>query len=130
MSRREHRRWNDACCGGVVPNECGVRGTLLRVYVYILANKSRQLYVGVTNNIVRRMYEHVTNTCDFTSRYRITRLVYFEEYQTPIAAIEREKRLKAMLRSKKVAMIEQGNPAWNDLAAGWFELPGKPGETA
>ena len=98
------------------------------MYVYILANKSRQLYVGVTNNLVRRMFEHVTRTSNFTSRYRITRLVYFEPVGTPIAAIRREKRIKAMLRSKKVALIESQNPAWDDLADGRFELPPRPEE--
>jgi len=98
------------------------------VYVYILANKSRQLYVGVTNHIERRIYEHLTGSCNFTSRYRITRLVYVESVGTPIAAIRREKRIKAMVRSKKVALIELENPAWDDLADGWFELPLKPEE--
>ena len=93
------------------------------MYVYILANKSRHLYVGVTNDIVRRMYEHVTGSSNFTARYRVKRLVYYEELSTPIAAIRREKRLKAMLRAKKIALIEEGNPAWDDLAAGWFDPP-------
>jgi putative endonuclease len=100
------------------------------VYVYILANKSRQLYVGVTNNLVRRMFEHVTRTSNFTSRYRITRLVYFEEHQTPMAAINREKRIKRLVRRRKVALIEDQNPAWDDLADGWFELPLKSEEEA
>jgi putative endonuclease len=90
------------------------------VYVYILANKSRQLYVGVTNHIERRMYEHLTGCSNFTSRYRITRLVYVESVGTPIAAIRREKRIKAMVRSKKIALIESQNPDWVDLAAAWF----------
>ena len=93
------------------------------IYVYILANKSRHLYVGVTNDIVRRMYENVTGSSNFTARYRVTRLVYYEEHSTPIAAIRREKRLKAMLRAKKIALIEECNPAWDDLAAGWFDPP-------
>jgi putative endonuclease len=92
-------------------------------YVYILASKSHRLYVGVTNDIVRRMYEHVTGSSNFTARYRVKRLVYFEELSTPIAAIRREKRLKAMLRAKKIALIEAKNPAWDDLAADWFEGP-------
>jgi putative endonuclease len=99
------------------------------MFVYILANKSRQLYVGVPNNLVRRMFEHVTRTSNFTSRYRITRLVYFEEHQTPIAAINREKRIKRLVRRKRVALIEDQNPAWDDLADGWFELP-RPEEEA
>ena len=93
------------------------------VYVYILSNKSRDLYVGVTNNLERRMYEHVSGFSDFTARYRVARLVYYEGLPTPIAAIRREKRLKALLRSKKIALIESTNPAWDDLAAGWFDRP-------
>jgi putative endonuclease len=93
------------------------------MYVYILANKSRDLYVGVTNNIERRMYEHVIGWSKFTSKYRVTRLVYYEKLGTPIAAIRREKCLKAMLRSKKIALIESANPRWNDLADGWFDQP-------
>jgi putative endonuclease len=93
------------------------------MYVYILANKSRDLYIGVTNSIERRMYEHVTGWGKFTSRYRVTRLVYYEKLATPIAAIRREKRLKAMLRSRKIALIDSTNPAWDDLAAGWFDHP-------
>jgi|SRR5581483_2176732 len=97
------------------------------MYVYILANRSRDLYVGVTNNLERRMYEHVSGRSNFTARYRVVRLVYFEEHGTPIAAIRREKRLKAMLRSRKVALIEGMNPAWDDLAAGWFDPPDPEG---
>ena len=91
------------------------------MFVYILANKSRQLYVGVTNHMERRMYEHITGACNFTSRYRITRLVYVETVGTPIAAIKSEKRIKAMVRSKKVKLIESENPRWDDLARGWFD---------
>jgi putative endonuclease len=102
------------------------------MYVYILSNKSRQLYVGVTNHLERRIYEHVTGSCNFTSRYRITRLVYFEKHETPIGAIRREKEIKIMVRRKKIALIGRDNPRWNDLADGWFDqapLPG-PGEPA
>ncbi|MGH7620677.1 MAG: GIY-YIG nuclease family protein [Gemmatimonadaceae bacterium] len=93
------------------------------MYVYILANRSRDLYVGVTNHLERRMYEHVTGCSNFTARYRVTRLVYYEQLATPIAAIRREKRIKAMLRAKKIALIEAANPAWDDLAVGWFDRP-------
>jgi putative endonuclease len=87
-------------------------------YVYILANKSRTLYVGVTNNLERRVYEHKHNlVAGFTSRYRIDRLVYFEETGDVQAAIAREKQLKGWLRAKKVALIESVNPTWEDLSA-------------
>jgi putative endonuclease len=88
-------------------------------YVYILASRSRQLYVGVTNDIHRRVYEHRTMKRGFTGRYRVERLVYVETADGPMAAIAREKQIKGLLRQKKVALIERGNPAWNDLADGW-----------
>jgi putative endonuclease len=93
-------------------------------YTYILASKSRRLYIGVTNNLVRRMFEHVTGSSIHTARYRITRLVYYEVANHPMAAITREKFLKNLLRSRKIKSIESVNPAWDDLAEGWFELPG------
>jgi putative endonuclease len=89
-------------------------------YVYILASKSRRLYVGITNDLTRRVYEHRSGLEHHTSRYRINRLVHFEVFGEPMYAIEREKRLKAFLRSKKIALIEVANPAWDDLSAEWF----------
>jgi len=62
------------------------------------------------------MHEHRTGMCDFTSRYRITRLVYFETTTNPIAAIAREKELKGWLRARKIALVEKDNPKWPDLA--------------
>ena len=92
-------------------------------FVYITASKSRVLYVGVTNNIVRRMYEHVMHWSNFTARYRVDRLVYYETFPHPMQAIRREKRLKRLLRKRKIALIEKDNPLWKDLADGWFERP-------
>ena len=92
-------------------------------YVYIIASKSRRLYVGVTHNLERRIYQHLNGHGQFTTRYRIDRLVYFEEFGRAIQAIEREKRIKALLRSKKIKLIESTNPAWDDLARDWFERP-------
>jgi putative endonuclease len=89
--------------------------------VYILASRSRRLYIGVTSNLIRRIYQHRTGEIGHTARYRITRLVYFEIFSRPIDAIEREKRLKSLLRSKKLALIEARNPTWEDLARDWFE---------
>jgi putative endonuclease len=86
-------------------------------FVYILANRSRILYIGVTNDLQRRLYEHKHNLVPgFTSRYRMDRLVYFEETGDVQAAIAREKQLKGWLRAKKVALIESVNPTWEDLS--------------
>ena len=90
-------------------------------YVYILANASRRIYVGVTNNLERRVYEHKYKLIPgFTSKYNIHRLVYFESTFDVTAAITREKQIKGWLRSKKIALIETLNPLWNDLSAEWF----------
>ena len=90
-------------------------------FVYILASKSRRLYVGVTNDLERRVYEHRARQVTFTSRYRIDRLVYFETTGNPAAAIEREKKIKGWLRSRKIDLIESMNPTWRDLAASWID---------
>ncbi len=89
-------------------------------YVYIMANIARTLYIGVTNDLERRVYEHRHKvTPGFTSRYNLTQLVYYEEFGDVREAIAREKQLKGWLRAKKVALIEAMNPEWDDLAAGW-----------
>ncbi len=87
-------------------------------YVYILASVQRVLYIGVTGKLEQRISEHRAHTYpdSFTSRYRVTRLVYFEEYTRVDDAIAREKQLKAWRRSKKVALIESLNPDWDELA--------------
>jgi putative endonuclease len=86
-------------------------------WVYIMASKSRTLYVGVTNDLTRRVYQHKAQRIEgFTKRYNITRLVYFEETPDVRAAIEREKSIKGWLRQKKVELIESLNPDWHDLA--------------
>jgi len=90
-------------------------------YVYIMTNRSGTLYVGVTNNLERRVSEHKQKLIrGFTSRYNITRLVYFEETGNVDAAIAREKQIKGWLRSKKVALIESVNRAWEDLSGEWY----------
>jgi putative endonuclease len=89
-------------------------------YVYIMASQSRTLYVGVTNNLERRVYEHKHKAIEgFTSRYNINRLVYFAETNDVTAAIAREKEIKGWLRKRKVALIEEMNPGWRDLSAEW-----------
>lgn len=86
-------------------------------YVYILTNKTKTtLYVGVTNDLVRRVWEHKTKVVDsFTKRYHISELVYYEQYFDIYSAIEREKRLKGKLRSKKYELIKEFNPEMKDL---------------
>ena len=91
-------------------------------YVYIMASKSRVLYVGVTNDIWRRVWEHKNDVHPgFTSKYRIHRLVYFESFKYVGNAIAREKRMKGWLREKKVALIRSANPTWEDLSEEWFD---------
>jgi putative endonuclease len=86
-------------------------------YVYLLASrKDGALYIGVTNDLIRRTFEHRAKMIKgFTSKYNITRLVWFEIYDDPVSAISREKELKKWRRAWKVALIEQENPDWNDL---------------
>ncbi len=86
-------------------------------YVYILANKKNgTLYIGVTNNIIRRIYEHKQNLVQgFTQKYSIHQLVYYEEFSSSIEAITREKQLKKWKRAWKILLIEKKNPQWKDL---------------
>jgi len=86
-------------------------------YVYIVASrKDGAIHIGVTNDIVRRVYEHrIKAVPGFTSKYNITRLVWFEIYDDPTNAIEREKELKKWKRDWKLQLIEAKNPAWLDL---------------
>ena len=86
-------------------------------YVYILASKPNgTLYIGVTNDIVRRTYEHREDIVDgFTKRYGVKRLVHVETHDRAAEAIQREKNLKLWRRDWKVALIERENPQWEDL---------------
>ena len=86
-------------------------------YVYILTNKNNTvLYTGMTNNLERRIYEHKNKLVEwFTSKYNLTKLVYFEEYKYVKDAIRREKQLKRWRRKWKEELIEKENPWWNDL---------------
>jgi putative endonuclease len=93
-------------------------------YTYIVASRSRTLYTGITNNLARRISEHREGVVSgFTRKYRIHRLVYFEAHDDVRTAIMREKQIKGWLRAKKIALIEAQNPAWDDLAAAWFDTP-------
>jgi putative endonuclease len=85
--------------------------------VYILANRSRSLYVGVSSNLERRMIEHRDGLVSgFTTRYRVFRLVYFETFGDVTSAIAREKEIKGWRREKKIRLIEGTNPTWADLS--------------
>jgi putative endonuclease len=91
-------------------------------YVYVLASRSRTLYVGVTSNIVRRVEQHRSSEAPrFAGRYRAHRLVYVESTSNSRDAIGREKQIKSWTRAKKLALVATTNPTWKDLAAGWFE---------
>lgn len=86
-------------------------------FVYIMTNASKTLYVGVTNNLVKRIFEHKNKLIDgFTKQYNITKLVYFEETSNVDVAIVREKQIKGWLRAKKIALIQSINPEWRDLS--------------
>jgi putative endonuclease len=86
-------------------------------YVYIMTNKSKTLYTGVTNDLTRRVYEHKHKLIPgFTQKYNITKLVYYEETSDIHAAIAREKQIKGWLREKKINLIESMNPNWVDLS--------------
>ncbi len=85
-------------------------------YVYILASISGVLYIGMTNNLQRRIWEHKQGLVDgFTRKYHVKKLVYYETTNEVIVAIAREKQLKKWRREKKIALIESMNPAWKDL---------------
>ena len=91
-------------------------------YVYIMTNIARTLYVGVTNDLQRRVFEHKNSLVPgFTSRYGLVRLVHFEATDDVTAAIAREKQIKGWFRSRKVALVESENPQWQDLSEGWFD---------
>ena len=87
------------------------------MYVYILTNDNNTtLYIGVTNNLVRRIWEHKNEIIKgFTARYNLHKLVYFETYENEITAITREKYLKKCYRKTKNKLITEMNPQWNDL---------------
>jgi putative endonuclease len=85
--------------------------------VYIMASLSGVLYIGVTNDLERRVFEHKNKAVPgFSARYNVQKLVYFEFFADVRAAIAREKQLKGWLRKRKIALIESTNPQWNDLS--------------
>ena len=90
-------------------------------YVYIMSSRNRTLYVGVTNNLLRRAYEHQHKLADgFTKKYNVSSVVFYDTTNDVEAAIAREKQLKGWRRSKKIALIELVNPGWNALSLAWY----------
>jgi len=87
-----------------------------------MTNKSKTLYVGITNNIKKRVYGHKNKLVPgFTKKYNITRLIYFETFADVYSAIVREKTIKGWLRKKKVELITKTNPDWKDLSRDWYD---------
>ncbi len=85
-------------------------------FVYIITNHSGTLYTGVTNDLTRRVYEHKTQAGgSFTRKYRMNKLLYFEQTSDILSAIEREKQIKGWRRSRKLELIKSQNPRWIDL---------------
>jgi putative endonuclease len=89
----------------------------------MLSSRSRNLYTGNTNDLANRVKQHKDKSADgLTAKYNINRLVHFEEFRDVNAAIAREKQIKGWDRAKRVALIEEDNPAWDDLSDGWYEI--------
>ena len=94
-------------------------------YVYILSNKRGTLYIGMTNDLERRLYEHKSKTIpSFTSKYNIDRLLYFEAFPNPNDAIIAEKRIKGWKRERKIELIKTMNPTMKDLSEEWTNNEG------
>lgn len=92
-----------------------------KYYVYIMNNQTGTLYTGVTNDLLRRVYQHKQGKISgFTKKYHLTRLAYFEETDDIHHAIAREKEIKGWRRQKKIALIKTLNPKWEDLSQDWF----------
>jgi len=94
--------------------------TQRRYFVYILSSVTKRLYIGITNDLERRVVQHKRRELEgFTSRYGIDQLVYYEETDDVYAAISREKQLKGWMRIRKIQLVQDMNPYWHDLAADW-----------
>ena len=95
-----------------------------RYFVYIMSNKSRRLYVGITSKRYKRVFQHKYKLLSgFTSRYTFDMLVYYEEFSQVASAITREKEIKGWRREKKLKLILAENPDWQDLSLEWEEDP-------
>jgi putative endonuclease len=96
-------------------------------FVYIMGNRWGTLYIGVTNDLVRRVFEHKNGSFKgFTSKYKLSLLLYYETTASPKAAISREKQLKGWVRRKKLALVKSVNAGWNDLSADWYADSRRP----
>ena len=96
-------------------------------YVYIMTNLPKTLYTGVTNDLIRRVFEHKQGVgSQFTRKYRMTHLIHFEETQDVQTALTREKQIKGWTRAKKLDLINVNNPAWKDLATDWDDSKWQP----
>jgi putative endonuclease len=94
------------------------------VFVYMLTNRSKHpFYTGVARSLRKRVWDHKNGLYEnaYTSRYRLDRLVYYEQFISPIAAISREKQSKGLTRLKKVQLVVSMNPEWKDLSDGWYD---------
>lgn len=92
-----------------------------KFYVYIMGSLGGTLYIGMTSNLHRRVFEHKLHRIEgFTDKYEVERLLYWESFDEVASAINREKQLKGWRRSKKIVLIESLNPHWVDLAREWF----------
>src|SRR5262249_45971526 len=98
-------------------------------YVYFMSNEGRTLYIGMTNNLERRVFEHKQEQVPgFTSKYSLTRLVYYESTGDVREALAREKQLKGGLRRKKIALMETQKREGKDLSASWYAPPENGGK--
>jgi putative endonuclease len=103
-----------------------------RIYcAYIMASRSHTLYIGMTGDLLKRIFEHKQRAHPgFSAKYNCNRLIWFERFTGPVSAIAREKQLKGWIRVKKVALIEKTNPTWNDLSEGWWVIDPTVGKTS
>ena len=96
-------------------------------YVYVMSNRSKILYTGVTSGLARRVYQHKQKLVEgFTKKYNLTKLVYYEAGDDIRSAIQREKQIKGWLRRRKIDLIESVNPQWDDLSDGWYDSDPDP----
>jgi putative endonuclease len=96
--------------------------TRICFYVYIAASISGTLYIGVTNNLHKRIWQHKQGALEgFTKQYEVNRLIYFESFDDIRTAINREKQLKGWSRRKKIWLVERVNPSWEDLSREWYD---------
>ena len=91
-------------------------------FVYIMTNRSGTLYIGLTNDIKKRIYQHKNKLINsFTKKYNIDRFLYFETFSDVYSAIAREKVIKGWVRKKKIELINRANPQWSDLSQDWYD---------